>query len=84
MDLRHPKRPVVRDLGDAEFFPLRHDSSAPSKQTDLGATIRNIRQEITDNDTGSRFILASDGLWIIRHPATEKEFELRELQYYAD
>jgi hypothetical protein len=43
------------------------------------ATIDNIRQEITDEETGRRFLLSANGLWIVRQPHVEKQHELNEI-----
>jgi hypothetical protein len=84
LDLQHPKKPTLRVLGDAEFTPASLEPSGPAKQLAPGTAIRNIRQEISDEELGSCFVLSAEGLWIIRHPAIEKDFELKELQFYAD
>ena len=83
-DLKEPKKPILRDLGDAEFVPLPIAASNSTKKTPQEAEITDLRQEITDKDMGSSFVLSGEGLWIIRHPASEEDFELRELQFYAD
>lgn len=83
LDLQHPQKPALRTLGDAGFVPAPGEASEPKKQPAPGIEIRDIRQEVTDKELGSCFVLSADGLWIIRHPAREKEFEMKEFQSYA-
>lgn len=85
LDLKHPKRPFLRNLGtsgtpSAPLEPSEVDQSPPSL-VEVGTGQREI---ITDEKLGSRFVLTAEGLWIIRHPATEQDFELEEIQFYAD
>ncbi len=83
LDLQHPKKPILRALGDAEFVPVPSEASGPLQQPAAGIEIRDIQQVITDKELGSTFVLSAEGLWIIRHPAIEKDFELKELQFFA-
>jgi hypothetical protein len=41
--------------------------------------INNIRREITDEETGRRFFLTSNGLWIVRQPQVERENEINQI-----
>jgi hypothetical protein len=43
------------------------------------ATIDGIRQEITDEETGRRFFLTANGLWIVRQPQVEREHVINEI-----
>jgi hypothetical protein len=43
------------------------------------ATIDGIRQEITDEETGRRFFLTANGLWIVRQPGVEREHVINEI-----
>ena len=83
LNLQHPKKPVLRALGDAEFGFVPRERSAAMSQVEPGIEIRDIRQEITDKELGSCFVLSANGLWIIRHPAIEKEFERKEFDSFA-
>jgi hypothetical protein len=83
LDLQHPKKPVLRVLGDTEFGLEPHETSAHMLAPEPGVEIGDIEQKISDKELGSCFVLSADGLWIIRHPAIEKVFEEREFESYA-
>jgi len=83
LDLQHPKRPVLRVLGDAEFGFVPRETPAHVLTPEPGIEIRDIQQEISDKELGSCFVLSAGGLWIIRHPAIEKAFEEKEFESYA-
>ncbi|HWO37102.1 MAG TPA: hypothetical protein VNO32_50645, partial [Candidatus Acidoferrum sp.] len=42
--------------------------------------INQVLEKITNYQTGTRFLLTSDGLYLIRQPAVEAEFRTREQQ----
>lgn len=44
------------------------------------ADVKQVREEITRNETGTTFLLASDGLYLIRRPAVEEEYFIHEWQ----
>ena len=83
LDLQHPKKPVLRVLGDTEFGLVPHETSAHMLAPEPGVEIRDIEQEISDKELGSCFVLSAEGLWIIRHPAIEKAFKEQEFESYA-
>lgn len=83
LNLQHPKKPVLRVLGNADFGLVPRETHAHVLTPEPGIEIRNIEQEISDKELGSCFVLSSDGLWIIRHPAIEKAFEEKEFESYA-
>ncbi len=85
LDLKHPKRPILRILGASgtPSTPLATSELDQSTGALLG-TGTGQSEVITDKELGSRFVLGPGGLWIIRHPADEKDFELKEIQFYAD
>lgn len=84
LDIKHPKSPRLRRLGEAEFEPITPATPQYMQAMPQVKGINDVRQEINDKDLGSSFVLTGEGLWIIRHPAVEEDFELRELQFYAD
>jgi hypothetical protein len=55
--------------------------TADSKEPTLVSTVRQVREEITNNETGTTFLLASDGLYLIRRPREESNRWLREMNY---
>jgi hypothetical protein len=42
--------------------------------------VKQVRQEITDYETGTTFLLAADGLYLVRRPTVEKEYKFHRLQ----
>jgi hypothetical protein len=42
--------------------------------------VKQVREEITNNETGTTFLLAADGLYLIRRPAVEEEYQIHEYQ----
>jgi hypothetical protein len=51
--------------------PLR-----PNPVTD----INQVREKLTNDETGTTFLLTADGLYLIRRPAVEEEFRIRKQQ----
>jgi hypothetical protein len=56
--------------------------TADSKEPTLVSTVKQVREELTNDETGTTFLLASDGLYLIRRPLQESNKRLREMQYY--
>ena len=78
-------------LGDAGFIVTsRADSDAQSARDvqvvvtassgDLNRVVdvKEVRQELTKHDTGTTFLLAQSGLYVVRRPVVERQNELRE------
>jgi len=42
--------------------------------------VKGVRQEITNDNTGTTFLLTSDGLYLIRRPAVEQDYETHQFQ----
>jgi hypothetical protein len=42
--------------------------------------VKQVRQEITNDETGTTFLLAADGLYVIRRLAVEEEYEIHQHQ----
>jgi hypothetical protein len=42
--------------------------------------VKQVREEITNDETGTTFLLAADGLYLIRRPAVEQEYEIHQWQ----
>jgi len=42
--------------------------------------VRQVREKITNDETGTTFLLTSDGLYLIRRPAAEEECKIHEWQ----
>ena len=41
--------------------------------------VKQVREELTKNDTGTTFLLTEGGLYLIRRPAVETDKKLRDL-----
>ena len=53
--------------------------SANSLQLKRAYDVKRVREEISNHDTGTTFLLAENGLYLIRRPAVEWNRQLREL-----
>ena len=42
--------------------------------------MKQVRQEITNDETGATFLLGIDGLYVIRRLAVEEEYEIHQQQ----
>ncbi|MFL6602868.1 MAG: hypothetical protein ACJ8R9_16270 [Steroidobacteraceae bacterium] len=57
--------------------------TADSKEPTLVQTVKQVREEITNDATGPTFLLANDGLYLIRRPAQETATWIREMDRYS-
>jgi hypothetical protein len=55
--------------------------TANSKEPTLVFTVKQVREEITNHETGTTFLLANGGLYLIRRPIAESNKWLRETEY---
>jgi hypothetical protein len=55
------------------------DLSNPLQPIPL-ADVEQVREKIENDETGTTFLLAPDGLYLIRRPAVEEEYEIHEYQ----
>jgi hypothetical protein len=55
--------------------------TADSKEPTLVQTVKQVRAETTNDETGTTFLLASDGLYLIRRPVQETAKWIREMDY---
>jgi hypothetical protein len=42
--------------------------------------VKHVFEKITNSETGTMFLLATDGLYLIRRPAVEEEHDIHEYQ----
>ena len=68
---------------------LQSDATDPNYQVvDLSnplnprpvAKVKQVRAELTNDETGTTFLLTADGLYVIRRPAVEEEYDIHEWQ----
>ena len=76
-------------LSDDGFITITNHVSVPSDADSLDYQItansrtyeiKQVRQEITNRGTGTTFLLAADGLYLVRRPAVEKEYKFTDWQ----
>jgi hypothetical protein len=53
--------------------------TANSRELTLVYDVKQVREELTKNDTGTTFLLTEGGLYLIRRPAVETDKKLRDL-----
>lgn len=84
----------IQRLGDDGFIlpdqrNVQADATNPNLQiVDLSdplhpnpvADVKQVREEITNGDTGTTFLLAADGLYVVRRPTVEEEYYIHEWQ----
>jgi hypothetical protein len=65
---------IVTSRADADERPIRDYQVVDTTNTQEGSRVSNVkgvREEITKNNTGTTFLLAERGLYVIRRPAVE-------------
>ncbi len=55
------------------------DLSNPLNPNPVG-DVKNVLEKITNDETGTTFLLTPDGLYLIRRPAVEEEYEIHQYQ----
>ena len=55
------------------------DTSNPLELNSV-ADVKQVREKITNDETGTTFLLTADGLYLIRRPAVEEEYKIHEWQ----
>jgi hypothetical protein len=55
------------------------DTSTPSDPV-LLATVKQVKHRLVKDDTGTPFLLGSDGLTVIRRLSVEEEYKTNQLQ----
>lgn len=55
------------------------DISSPSEPT-LLATVAQVKHKLVKDDTGTTFLLGSEGLTVIRRPRIEDDYKVHQLQ----
>jgi hypothetical protein len=55
------------------------DISSPSNPV-LLTTVKQVKHRLTKDDTGTTFLLGSDGLTVIRRPNVEEEYKIHQMQ----
>ena len=55
------------------------DLSNPLNPNPVG-DVKNVLEKITNDETGTTFLLTPDGLYLVRRPAVEEEYEIHQYQ----
>jgi hypothetical protein len=55
------------------------DTSNPSGPTPL-ATIKQVKHTVIDEETGTTYLLGSEGLTVVRRPRIEDDYEVHQIQ----
>jgi hypothetical protein len=55
------------------------DTSAPSDPKVL-ATVRQVKHQVVNDDTGTTFLLGSDGLTVVRRLSIEADYKVHQMQ----
>jgi hypothetical protein len=72
------KRPSVQsDANDTDYQVV--DISNPLHPNPV-ADIKQVLEKITNDESGTTFLLTADGLYLIRRPVVEEEFRIRRQQ----
>jgi hypothetical protein len=67
---------------DAKVVDYQVVETADSREPNHVYEVKQVRQEITNDKTGTTFLLTPDGLYVIRRPAVEEEY--KEYQWQMD
>jgi hypothetical protein len=69
---------IVVNQADGQPEPKARDyqivETANSREPNRVFDVQQVRGEITNNDTGTTFLLTADGLYLVRRPAVEEEY----------
>jgi hypothetical protein len=68
--------PLVADTQPTRDYQVV--DTANSRELDRVFNVKQVRQEIANKDTGTTFLLADSGLYLIRRPAVEADLQFRQ------
>ncbi len=81
---------IIASQPTAQSTPMQSDTDDPTNYqvVDISnplhpsplADVKQVRDEVTNNDTGTTFLLTADGLYLIRRPAVEEEYDTHQWQ----
>jgi hypothetical protein len=55
------------------------DISNPAGPTPL-ATIKQVKHKVVNEETGTTYLLGSDGLTVVRRPRVEDDYKIQQIQ----
>jgi hypothetical protein len=68
------------EQSDANAQDYQVVGTANTREPNRVYDVKQVRQQITNDETGTTFLLAADGLYLIRRPAVEEEHYIHEWQ----
>jgi hypothetical protein len=71
-------QPTMQSAANARDYQIF--ASVNSRESERVYDVRQVRQEITNDETGTTFLLGVDGLYVIRRVAVEEEYEIHQQQ----
>jgi hypothetical protein len=81
---------IIASQPTAQSTPVQSDSDDPTnyRVVDLSnplqpnpvGDVKQVFEKITNDETGTTFLLTTDGLYLIRRPAVEEEYDIHEWQ----
>jgi hypothetical protein len=78
---------IVTSRADTDEQPTRDYQVVDTTTTQEGSRVFNVkgvREEITKNNTGTTFLLAEGGLYVIRRPAVEAAKQFHDSAYEGE
>lgn len=67
--------PAVQSAPDYQVV-----ETSNSQELNRVFSVKGIREEITNDNTGTTFLLTGDGLYLIRRPAVEEDYRIHQIQ----
>ena len=75
---------IFANQADVQSGPNTQDyqivETANSRDPNRVFDVTGVREEITNGETGTTFLLTPDGLYLIRRPAVEQDYEVHQYQ----
>lgn len=81
---------IIASRPTASSTPMQSDSGNPTNYQVVEisnplhprplADVNQVRDEVTNSETGTTFLLTADGLYLVRRPAVEEEYDTHQWQ----
>jgi hypothetical protein len=66
------------NVRSAQDLQIVETANSPDLNRSFG--VKGVHEELTNEETGTTFLLADDGLYIVRRPAIEEEYQIHQIQ----
>jgi len=70
-----PDQPAALSARDFQVV-----ETANPRESNLALRVKGVHEEITNDNTGTTFLLTPEGLYLIRRPAVERDYEMHEFE----